>query len=109
MSGECMAALTDLPLWERPFGGVRARFCDGLGFEKKPKSVLQLIFLEGFLCFEKIVGMKLFAELFRWRSGVGEGCPQGDCKNTDESRKLSCGPLHVMEKRAIAVPELNLL
>ena len=64
---EDMVALTDLPLRAQSFGRIRAGFCDGLGIKKKPKSVLEPVFLESFLCFEKIVSMKRFAEILsRW-------------------------------------------
>ena len=107
--GGCDAALTDLLLWERLFGGVGALFCDGFGFDEKPKSVLKLIFREGFLCFRQVLGMKSFTDLVRCRSRVDEGRQQGKCNSSDENQELSCTALHLIGGCAIVVPDLNVL
>ena len=55
-----------------------------MGFHKKPKGILKLIFREGFLSFEKIVGMKLFTKIrYRWIR-FETRFPKGQCEKEEQ-------------------------
>lgn len=82
--GGCDAALTDLLLWERLLRRVHALLCYGLCFQEEPKGILKLIFREGFLCFEKIVGMKLFAKIRYRRIRFERRFPKRQYKKEDQ-------------------------
>ena len=104
-----MAALTNLLLWERPFEQLGAYFCDGLGFEQKAESFLQLIFVQGFLCFGQILGVKSLTELVRPRTRLDELWQKGKYENSDHDRKLFDAAFHLIGENAQLLYQMKCL
>jgi hypothetical protein len=107
--GNRVAALPDMLLGERPFEQLGAFFCDGLGFEQKVESFLQLIFGQGFLCFGQILGVKSLAELVRPRTRLDELRQKGKYKNSDDDRKLFGAAFHLVGKNAQLLYQMKCL